>query len=107
LPNKKENPLDLDSTTGLPSKSILFDRLTQALTLAERKQGSVAVMFISFDSLKLINDNIGLSFGDQLLRAIAERLTSCLRLSDTVARRGAMSSWFCFLKRFSARTFPS
>jgi diguanylate cyclase (GGDEF)-like protein len=86
---KKEKPLDHDAATGLPNKIIFFDRLTQALTLAQRKQVSLAVMFITVDSLKLINDNMGQHFGDQLLRAIAERLVSCLRHSDTVARPGS------------------
>jgi diguanylate cyclase (GGDEF)-like protein len=46
-------------------------------------------MFISFDSLKLINDNLGQRFGDQLLKSVSERLVSCLRESDTVARPGS------------------
>jgi diguanylate cyclase (GGDEF)-like protein len=87
--DQKEHSLEHDTATGLPSKAIFFDRLTQALPLAKRRQGSVAVMFISFDSLKLINDNLGHLFGDQLLKAVSERLASCLRKSDTVARPGS------------------
>src|SRR5512143_197334 len=87
--DQKENPPELDAATGLPTKAIFFDRLTQALTLAKRKQRSLAVMFISFDSLKLINDNLGQRFGDQLLKALSGRLASCLRVSDTVARPGS------------------
>ncbi|HSA61700.1 MAG TPA: EAL domain-containing protein [Nitrospiraceae bacterium] len=87
--DQKENPPELDAATGLPTKAIFFDRLTQALTLAKRKQRSLAVMFISFDSLKLINDNLGQRFGDQLLKTVSERLVSCLRVSDTVARPGS------------------
>ena len=87
--DQKENHLDLDAATGLPTKAVFFGRLTQALTLAKRKQRSLAVMFISFDSLKLINDNLGQRFGDQLLKSVSERLVSCLRESDTVARPGS------------------
>jgi diguanylate cyclase (GGDEF)-like protein len=87
--DQKENHLDLDAATGLPTRAVFFGRLTQALTLAKRKQRSLAVMFISFDSLKLINDNLGQRFGDQLLKSVSERLVSCLRESDTVARPGS------------------
>ncbi len=89
MQDQKENHLDLDAATGLPTRAVFFGRLTQALTLAKRKQRSLAVMFISFDSLKLINDNLGQRFGDQLLKSVSERLVSCLRESDTVARPGS------------------
>jgi diguanylate cyclase (GGDEF)-like protein len=86
---RNDSPLDFDAATGLPSKAVFFDRLTQALTLAKRKRESLAVMFISFDNLKLINDNMGQRFGDELLKAVTGRLISSLRESDTVARPGS------------------
>ena len=85
---KKHHP-DRDAATGLPSKNIFFDRLTQALVLARRNAQSLAVMFISFDSLKLINDKMGQRFGDQLIKAVADRIMGALRKSDTAARPGS------------------
>jgi diguanylate cyclase (GGDEF)-like protein len=77
-----------DSITGLPNKNIFFDRLAQALALARRGNRIAAVLFLSVDRLKLINDTLGQRCGDQLLKAVAERFNSCLRESDTVARPG-------------------
>jgi diguanylate cyclase (GGDEF)-like protein len=77
-----------DSLTGLPSRSIFFDRLSQALTFARRRKQALAVLFISLDNLKLINDTLGQNVGDLLLRAVAKSICECLRDSDTVARPG-------------------
>lgn len=87
--DKKKYSSSLDAATGLPSKDIFYDRLTQALVLAKRSKQSLAVMFISFDSLKVINDNMGQRIGDQLLKAVAQRITDTLRKSDTAARPGS------------------
>ena len=84
---EKNNPF-YDVTTGLPSRKIFYDRLKQTLALARRRGNAVAVMFVSLDCLKLINDNLGKNFGDQLLCMVADRLEGCLRQSDTVARPG-------------------
>jgi diguanylate cyclase (GGDEF)-like protein len=86
---RKKHPLDCDTTTGLPSKAIFYDRLTQALILAKRNAQSLAVLFLSFDNLKLINDKMGQHFGDELIKAVANRIMSVLRKSDTVARPGS------------------
>ncbi|MGD1074599.1 MAG: EAL domain-containing protein [Thermodesulfovibrionales bacterium] len=77
-----------DTLTGLPNKRIFFDRLSQALARARRGDLIAAVLFLSVDRLKLINDTMGQRCGDQLLKALAERLQGCLRESDTVARPG-------------------
>ncbi|MGD0886373.1 MAG: EAL domain-containing protein [Thermodesulfovibrionales bacterium] len=77
-----------DAITGLPNKHLFFDRLSQALALARRSDQIAAVLFLSVDRLKLINDTMGQRCGDELLKALAERLQSCLRESDTVARPG-------------------
>lgn len=77
-----------DMLTGLPNRYLLNDRLEQGLNLARRHGGKVAVMFIDLDHFKKINDILGHDVGDELLKMVAERLKSCLRRSDTLARQG-------------------
>jgi GAF domain-containing protein len=78
----------LDSLTGLPNRFLFDDRLDTALALAERNRTPVAVLFVDLDRFKLVNDTLGHSVGDGVLRLVATRLASCLRESDTLARRG-------------------
>ncbi len=77
-----------DALTGLPNRMILNDRMLQAITLAQRNQASLAVMFLDLDHFKDINDTLGHSAGDHLLIEIAKRLTAMLREEDTVTRLG-------------------
>jgi diguanylate cyclase (GGDEF)-like protein/PAS domain S-box-containing protein len=77
-----------DALTGLPNRRLFNDRLTMALAHAYRHHEKVAVMLLDLDHFKDINDTLGHSVGDQLLRIVAARLTSLLRQSDTVARMG-------------------
>ncbi len=77
-----------DILTGLPNRSLLNNRLRQILSQAQREQVQVACLFLDFDHFKRINDTLGHDAGDQLLQAIAQRLTSAVRESDTVARLG-------------------
>ena len=75
-----------DSITALPNRRLLDDRLSQALSLAKRQRTLLAVLVVDLDRFKKINDLLGHSTGDRLLRRVAERLVSCVRSSDTVAR---------------------
>ncbi len=77
-----------DILTGLPNRSLLNARLRQILAQAQRDQLHVACLFLDFDHFKRINDTLGHDAGDQLLQAIAQRLTAAVRESDTVARLG-------------------
>ncbi len=77
-----------DSLTGLPNRSLLYDRLSQTLALAKRNSGSAAVLFIDLDRFKQINDVFGHQLGDRFLQEASRRLTGSVRASDTVARLG-------------------
>jgi diguanylate cyclase (GGDEF)-like protein len=77
-----------DALTGLPNRLLLKDRLTVALSHAQRDRTRVAVLFLDLDRFKVINDSLGHNVGDQLLQAVAARIQSCVRESDTVARLG-------------------
>ena len=75
-----------DSLTGLANRALLMDRLEHAITLATRKEGDVAVLFIDVDGMKTVNDRIGHAAGDALLIEVAKKLQSRLRAVDTFAR---------------------
>lgn len=77
-----------DPLTGLPNRSLLADRLHQAISFAERYGGLVAVAYIDLDKFKAVNDRFGHKAGDQLLVEVAYRLQSSVRESDTIARIG-------------------
>ena len=77
-----------DPLTGLPNRRLLLDRLKQALASSTRNVKYGALLFIDLDHFKNLNDTRGHDIGDLLLQQVAERLTTCVRESDTVARLG-------------------
>jgi len=77
-----------DSLTGLPNRRLFDDRLSQALIHAKRKGHLAAVLFLDLDRFKEVNDTLGHSSGDALIRHAGERLLHCLREGDTVYRQG-------------------
>lgn len=77
-----------DPLTDLPNRALFMDRLDQAVKQTERRKNSIAVLFVDLDDFKSVNDSLGHEAGDQLLIAVARRLSACLRGVDTVARLG-------------------
>jgi diguanylate cyclase (GGDEF)-like protein/PAS domain S-box-containing protein len=78
-----------DALTGLPNRTLLADRLRQAITRVKRSPThQFAVLFLDVDRFKLVNDSLGHTLGDQLLIQISRRLERCMRKMDTVARLG-------------------
>ena len=77
-----------DDATGLPNRSLFNDRLSHAISLAERQQWTLAVMFLDLDRFKSINDKYGHAAGDVVLKEVAHRLLQHARDEDTVCRNG-------------------
>lgn len=75
-----------DVLTGLPNRTLLQDRLTQALASARRSEDKVALLFLDLDRFKDINDAFGHSLGDVILQEVAKRIQRCAREQDTVCR---------------------
>ena len=77
-----------DSLTGLPNRSLFFDRLVLTLAQADRFGHRAAVLFFDLDRFKQVNDSLGHNVGDALIKKVAERISSAIRLGDTLARFG-------------------
>jgi diguanylate cyclase (GGDEF)-like protein/PAS domain S-box-containing protein len=77
-----------DPLTGLPNRSLLDDRVEQAMLYAQRYDRQLTVMFIDLDNFKLINDSLGHNAGDELLKTAAQRMVESVRSTDTVLRLG-------------------
>lgn len=77
-----------DHLTGLVNRSLFRDRLIQAMARSKRLQQPIGLMLLDLDRFKSVNDTLGHDMGDELLKAVSERLKSCVREVDTVARMG-------------------
>jgi diguanylate cyclase (GGDEF)-like protein/PAS domain S-box-containing protein len=77
-----------DALTDLPNRSLLMERLDHQIAMSEREPRGLAVMFLDLDRFKFVNDSLGHEIGDDLLKSVANKLQSLVRLNDTVARLG-------------------
>jgi diguanylate cyclase (GGDEF)-like protein/PAS domain S-box-containing protein len=77
-----------DALTGLPNRALLGDRMSQAVARNLRNGGRVELLLIDLDDFKKVNDTLGHVAGDELIRAVAERMSGCIRPADTLARLG-------------------
>ncbi len=76
-----------DSLTGLPNRHLLQDRLNMSISQYERHEQITAILFLDIDNFKRINDTLGHSTGDFLLKGVADRLNDCIRATDTLSRK--------------------
>ncbi len=95
-----------DVLTGLPNRALFMDRLTNAISSARRGKEKLLVMFLDIDRFKNVNDTLGHDIGDELLKKVAERLHSCLRESDTIARFGG-DEFIVLLPRMESKTMSN
>jgi len=78
-----------DELTGLPNRRLFDDRLRQAIRLAQRRDRMVAALLVRLDDFRQVNETLGHGAADAVLREVAQRLASCVRKADTLARVGA------------------
>jgi diguanylate cyclase (GGDEF)-like protein len=92
ITRRKQNHLfnlaHFDPLTGLPNRTLLLDRLKQAIFVSNRALRAISLLFIDLDGFKPVNDTYGHAIGDGLLKEVAARLQNCLREGDTAARLG-------------------
>lgn len=88
LENKLLNMAHYDTLTSLPNRTLFFERVTTAISQARRTQTQCALLFVDLDHFKSVNDTLGHTVGDALIRDAASRLMECVRDSDTLARLG-------------------
>ena len=88
LQDRMDNLAHHDQLTGLPNRTLFYDRLKHAQALAKRREKGFALFYMDLDGFKAVNDTHGHELGDHLLKAVGQRLTECVRESDTVARIG-------------------
>jgi len=82
------NNSHIDPLTNLPNRYLIFDRIKHAINVAQRKNNKVAILSIDIDRFSIINQSLGIRFGNQLLRDFSQRLVNCARQADSVAREG-------------------
>ena len=92
ITNRKQKHLfglaHFDQLTGLPNRTLLLDRLSQAISVFTRSPRQISILFIDLDGFKPVNDKYGHDVGDRLLKEVAARLLTCVREGDTAARLG-------------------
>ncbi|MDO6711367.1 MULTISPECIES: sensor domain-containing diguanylate cyclase [Aliiglaciecola] len=88
LQNKILHQSTHDELTGLPNRRLLYDRLSSTFALSRRYNRPIAVMYIDIDHFKQVNDEYGHDVGDKLLKWLANKISFCIRTSDTLARHG-------------------
>ena len=81
-----------DSLTGLPNRQSFLTQLASGIRDAEEKQSNLSVLYLDLDNFKRINDSLGHSIGDRLLKIISKRIEQCVRADDYVARYGRSQS---------------
>ncbi|WP_049723026.1 bifunctional diguanylate cyclase/phosphodiesterase [Gilvimarinus polysaccharolyticus] len=84
--NKIQQQAIYDQLTGLPNRFLFQKQLNKAITTAQRNNTKLAILFIDLDNFKPVNDNLGHTIGDHLLKCVGDRIKACIRSSDTVAR---------------------
>jgi len=77
-----------DTLTGLPNRTLFYDRVNQLLSLAKRNRYVLALLYVDLDRFKTVNDSLGHEAGDLLLAEAGRRMMSCIRTADTIARMG-------------------
>jgi len=88
LQDQMDNLAHHDQLTGLPNRTLFYDRLKHAQAQAKRREKGFVLFFMDLDGFKAVNDTHGHELGDHLLKAVGQRLSECVRESDTVARMG-------------------
>jgi diguanylate cyclase (GGDEF)-like protein/PAS domain S-box-containing protein len=88
LSRKMSHLAQHDNVTDLPNRSLLNDRLLQAMAMVRRHGKKLAVLYLDIDRFKHVNDTAGHTAGDRLLQSISKRLLDCVRSTDTVCRQG-------------------